>query len=288
MVSYLLAAYKVSIARACSVVGLHRSMWYYQAKKDDSEVVAKLIELTEDLPTRGFDVYYNRIRTEGLVWNRKRVLRVYRGMKLGMRRRHKKRLPARTLEPLLQPIYANETWSMDFMHDVLSNGVKFRSFNVIDDFNRECLNLTLDTSINSKRVIRELDKLIAWRGMPSRIRVDNGPEYISHAMAEWAEERGIVLKFIQPGSPYQNGYVERFNKSYREEVLDAFSFTRIKEANALSQAWAWIYNNERPHKSLGYQPPITFAQQRLRSSAPSSLLPDQQYQWKSLLLNVTN
>lgn len=201
MVSYLLAAYKVSIARACSVVGLHRSMWYYQAKKDDSEVVAKLIELTEDLPTRGFDVYYNRIRTEGLVWNRKRVLRVYRGMKLGMRRRHKKRLPARTLEPLLQPIYANETWSMDFMHDVLSNGVKFRSFNVIDDFNRECLNLTLDTSINSKRVIRELDKLIAWRGMPSRIRVDNGPEYISHAMAEWAEERGIVLKFIQPGSP---------------------------------------------------------------------------------------
>lgn len=137
-------------------------------------------------------------------------------------------------------------------------------------------------------MIRELDKLIAWRGMPSRIRVDNGPEYISHAMAECAEERGIELKFIQPGSPYQNGYVERFNKSYREEVLDAFSFTRIKEANALSQAWAWIYNNERPHKSLGYQPPITFAQQRLRSSAPSSLLPDHQYQWNALLLSVTN
>jgi putative transposase len=133
-----------------------------------------------------------------------------------------------------------------------------------------------------------LDKLIAWRGMPNRIRVDNGPEYISHAMGEWAEERGIELKFIQPGSPYQNGYVERFNKSYREEVLDAFSFTRIKEANALSQAWAWIYNNERPHKSLGYQPPITFAQQRRRSGAPKSLLPDQQYQWKALLLSVTN
>ena len=99
MVSYLLAAYKVSIARACSVVGLHRSMWYYQAKKDDSEVVAKLTELAEKLPTRGFDVYYNRIRTEGLVWNRKRVLRVYRGMKLGMRRRHKKRVPTRIQQP---------------------------------------------------------------------------------------------------------------------------------------------------------------------------------------------
>ena len=103
MVSYLLAAYKVSIARGCSVVGLHRSMWYYQAKKDDSEVVAKLTELAEDLPTRGFDVYYNRIRTEGLVWNRKRVLRVYRNMKLGMRRRHKKRVPKRIQQPLETP-----------------------------------------------------------------------------------------------------------------------------------------------------------------------------------------
>lgn len=164
------------------------------------------------------------------------------------------------------------------MHDVLSNGVKFRSFIVIDDFNRECLNLTLYTRINSKRVIRELDKLIAWCGIPNRIRTDNGPEYISHAMGAWAEQRGIELKFIQLGSPYQNVYVEHFNKSYREKVLDAFSFTRIKAAHALSQAWAWIYNSERPHKSLRYQPPITFAQQRLRSSAPSSLLPDQQYQ----------
>ena len=103
MVSYLLAAYKVSIARACSVVGLHRSMWYNQAKKDDSEVVAKLTELAEDLPTRGFDVYYNRIRTEGLVWNRKRVLRVYRGMRLGMRRRHKKRVPTRIQQPVETP-----------------------------------------------------------------------------------------------------------------------------------------------------------------------------------------
>jgi putative transposase len=107
-------------------------------------------------------------------------------------------------------------------------------------------------------------------------------------MGECAEERGIELKFIQPGSPYQNGYVERFNKSYREEVLDAFSFTRIKEANALSQAWTWIYDNERPHKSLGYQPLISYVQQRLQSSAPSLLLPDQQYQWKSMLLSVTN
>jgi len=151
MVSYLLAAYKVSIARACSVVGLHRSMWYYQAKKDDIEVVAKLTELAEDLPTRGFDVYYNRIRTEGLVWNRKRVLRVYRGMKLGMRRRHKKRVPTRIQQPLETPGGLNEVWSMDFMSDSLSDGRRVRMFNVIDDYNREALAVEPGPKLSSNK-----------------------------------------------------------------------------------------------------------------------------------------
>ena len=286
---YSREAHGISLRQACILFSLHFSVYYYKPKPNEDHLVRDALSSLAEQHTRwGFWMMHHRLRNLGHLWNHKRVYRIYTEMGLNLRRKTKKRLPARTLEPLLQPIYANETWSMDFMHDVLSNGVKFRSFNVIDDFNRECLNLTLDTSINSKRVIRELDKLIAWRGMPNRIRVDNGPEYISHAMGKWAEVRGIELKFIQPGSPYQNGYVERFNKSYREEVLDAFSFTRIKEANALSQAWAWIYNNERPHKSLGYQPPITFAQQRRRSGAPKSLLPDQQYQWKALLLSVTN
>jgi len=132
-------------------------------------------------------------------------------MGLNLRRKTKKRLPSRIAEPLLQPIMANETWSMDFMHDELGNGVKFRSFNVIDDYNREGLNITLDTSLNAKRVVKELDQLIAWRGTPRRIRVDSGPEYISETMPLWAIERKIELKFVEPGSPYQNGYVERFN-----------------------------------------------------------------------------
>ena len=122
-------------------------------------------------------------------------------MGLNLRRKTKKRLPSRIAEPLLQPIVANETWSMDFMHDVLGNGVKFRSFNVIDDYNREGLNITLDTSLNAKRVVKELDQLIAWRGTPRRIRVDNGPEYISETMRLWAIEREIELKFESPGVP---------------------------------------------------------------------------------------
>ena len=110
------------------------------------------------------------------------------------------------------------------MHDTLSNGIRFRSFNVIDDFNREALNLTIDTSLPSKRIIRELDKLIVWRGAPEAIRMDNRPEFIAHDMELWAEDRGIDLKFIQKGKPNQNGYVERFNRTFREDVFDRYAF----------------------------------------------------------------
>ena len=172
-----------------------------------------------------------------------------------MRRKHKKRLPSRIKEPLLQPLYPNLTWSMDFMHDSLANGVNFRTFNVIDDFNREGLNITMDTSITSKRVTRELDRLIAWRGKPERLRVDNGPEFIAQAMEQWAEQRKITLKFIEKGKPNQNGYVERFNRTFRQEVLDNFCFERLPDAQLLTNTWLTIYNNERPHKALKYHTP---------------------------------
>lgn len=159
-------------------------------------------------------------------------------MKLNLRRKHKKRLPARVKEPLLQPIYPNVTWSMDFMEDTLSNGNRFRVFNVIDDFNREALNITLGTSITSKRVIRELEKLIEWRGIPQRLRVDNGPEFIARALQQWCddEKRKIDLKYIQKGKPSQNGYVERFNRTFREDVLDEYSFEFLADAQAFSSA----------------------------------------------------
>jgi putative transposase len=178
---------------------------------------------------------------------------------------------------------------MDFMHDGLTNGIKFRSFNIIDDYNREILNITIDTSLTSARVIRELERLIAWRGKPEQIRVDNGPEFIAQAMEEWARDRmQIHIKFIDKGKPHQNGFVERFNRSYREEVLDAFCFNRLKEAQVLSHAWMWIYNNERPHKSLGYKTPVGFMQERLRSYASPTFLHDKEIEWKSLILSATN
>ena len=259
MVSYLLAAYKVSIARACHVVGLHRSMWYYQAKKDDSEVVAKLTELAEDLPTRGFDVYYNRIRTEGLVWNRKRVLRVYRGMKLGMRRRHKKRVPTRIQQPLETPGGLNEVWSMDFMSDSLSDGRRVRMFNVIDDYNSEALPVEPGLSFPATRVTRVLNQLEEEIGLPKVIRVDNGPEFISKEFTAWCKQKDIEIRYIQPGKPMQNGFIERFNRTFREDVLDAYWFEDLEQLGIIAEKWRYDYNYYHPHKALEYKAPCQYA-----------------------------
>jgi len=259
----------MSIRQACLLFSIHMSVFYYKEKpKDHDQAIRNHLADLAQLHSRwGFWMMHHRLRQLHYQWNHKRVYRIYKEMGLNIRRKTKKRLPARVQEPLCQPLYPNITWSMDFMHDGLINGIKFRSFNIIDDYNREGLNITIDTSLTSARVIRELEKLIAWRGKPERIRVDNGPEFIAAAMAQWANNQGIDIKFIEKGKPHQNGYIERFNRSYREEVLDAFCFTKLTEAQALSNAWLWMYNNERPHKSLGYKTPVAFMQECRRSVA---------------------
>jgi putative transposase len=216
-------------------------------------------------------------------------------MKLNLRRKYKKRLPARIKEPLVYPIGPNIVWSMDFMHDGLACGKAFRSFNVLDDFNREALNITIDTSLSSKRIIRELNNLIDWRGKPEKIRVDNGPEFIAEAMKEWTKEREITLVFIQKGKPYQNGLVERFNRTYREEVLDHFLFDNLKQTQALTNAWMWTYNNERPHGGLKYHTPTEFLLKYGKLHQPANaalefptLQQDSDNSWNSLIVNATN
>jgi putative transposase len=177
-----------------------------------------------------------------------------------MRRKTRKRVAKRIKQPLLQPLQPNLSWSMDFMRDSLFMGRPFRAFNVIDDYNREALNITLAKSITSKKVIEELEKLIQWRGKPERIRVDNGPEFIADALREWCDNKNqnIELVFIQKGKPSQNGYIERFNKTYREDVLDSYLFEDIEFARELTNEWIWTYNNERPHESLNNLTPRLF------------------------------
>jgi putative transposase len=136
------------------------------------------------------------------------------------------------------------------MSDVLTSGQRFRTFNVVDDFNREALAIEVDTNLPAARVIRVLEQTAAWRGYPEKMRMDNGPELVSVALADWAEEKGVELEFIQPGKPMQNSYIERFNRTYREEVLDYYIFSRLSEVLGITDRWLEEYNKERPHEAL--------------------------------------
>ena len=220
--------FKMSIRQACVLFQLSQSVFYYKSKRSGDEMVQQELRGLAEMHNQwGFWMMFHRLRKMGYSWNHKRVYRIYTSMKLNLRRKYKKRLPARIKEPLVQPLYPNLNWSMDFMHDSLLNGKSFRSFNVMDDFNREALNITIDLSINSHKVIRQLDELISWRGAPTQLRVDNGPEFISQALKDWCEEKQIRLVFIQKGKPSQNGFIERFNRSFRQEVLDNYAFENL-------------------------------------------------------------
>jgi putative transposase len=239
------------------VVSLQRSVFYYKSQKDDKEVIAKLQSLAEIYPTRGFDDYYGKIRNEGLAWNRKRVLRIYRAVKLGLRRKHKRRLPARIKEPLKQPENPNKSYSMDFMSDALTSGRKLRVLKIMDDYTRESLAAYPDYSITSEKVVEVLKQIIAERDKPEQIRVDNGPEFRSKVFMEWCNKNGIAIKYIQPGKPMQNGYIERLNRTFREDVLDAYQFETLEELRILSDEWQYSYNHYHPHKSLKRKTPLS-------------------------------
>jgi putative transposase len=177
---------------------------------------------------------------------------------LNLPRRTKRRLPTRLRQPLVAPARLNETWALDFMADALYDGRGFRTLNIIDEGNREALAIEIGTSIPSARVIRVLDDLIRLYGRPARVRVDNGPELIAKAFVEWCVAQRLGLGYIQPGKPDQNAFIERFNRTFREEVLDAYLFDSLEQVRALTEDWLATYNTERPHESLGQVPPLTF------------------------------
>jgi putative transposase len=242
-----------------------RSSLHYQSIKDDKAVVEKLQQLAQQHPVEGFWKCYNRIRNEGTVINHKRLHRVYQLIGMPLRRKVKKRLPTRVQEPLEVPQGFTQTWSIDFMSDALSNGTKFRSFNVIDDYNREVLFIETDYSLKSSRVIWVLKHLINRYGKPKRIRMDNGPEFVAKLAQSWSEVHEIEFKYIQPGKPTQNAYIERFNKTYRESILDAYLFDNIDEVREVTQQWVDEYNYNRPHDALKGLSPIMYRKQNNHS-----------------------
>jgi len=264
----------LSIRQACIAIHLSLSVYYYRFKEKDQDpkIIRALERLAERYPTYGFRKMFHMLRSQGSHWNHKRVYRVYKLMCLNIRRKRKRRLPARVKTPHIIPIAGNITWSMDFMHDSLTSGRPFRTFNVIDDHNREALMICIDTSLSARRIIRELDRLIEWRGKPQVIRVDNGPEFTSVVFEAWGRKHRIKICFIQPGKPTQNTLIERFNGSYRREVLSAHIFTDLNQVRDETQSWIWTYNNIRPHESLGDTPPVKWIQKKGWKQIPSLLI----------------
>ena len=196
----------LSERQACKAVGMRRSVYRYRLRPDrDGEIVKALMELSWHRPEQGFGKLFERVRRRGERWNHKRVYRVYCGLKLNKRRKCKRRLPGRNPTPLRVPEEMNECWSADFMSDALWDGRRYRTFNVVDDLNREGLAIEVDLNLPAERVVRVLERIAGWRGYPVKMRLDNGPELISVTLAEWAEEHGVELEFIKPGKPMQNG-----------------------------------------------------------------------------------
>ncbi|MFV0292825.1 MAG: IS3 family transposase, partial [Paracoccus sp. (in: a-proteobacteria)] len=243
---------QVSIALSCRTFGISETCYRYSPKlKAENELIADLlIGLTEARKTWGFGLWFLHLRNiKGHPWNHKRVYRIYCELQLNLRIRPRKRLKRGKPEALAVPDAPNVTWS--FMADRLGDGRQFRLLNVLDDFNRKGLGIEVDFSLPAERVIRSLDQIIEWRGRPGSIRVDNGPEYVSSTLTNWAEKQGIALNYIQPGKPQQNAYVERCHRTVRHEWLDQYIIESIEEAQDYATQWLWTCNNDRPNMGIG-------------------------------------
>ena len=252
---------RVSERRACRLAGFSRSSAWRPCKgPNDGKLRLRLKQLAERYPRYGYPTLHDMLRAEGLVKNPKRTYRIYREEGLQVRRKRRKRL-TRPRVPMPVPNGVNERWSVDFMSDQLANGRRFRVFNIVDDFSRECVVQIVDFSISGLRLTRELDRLAESRPLPKTIVCDNGPELTCKAMFFWSKRRRVRLHFIQPGKPTQNAFVESFNGKFREYCLDLNWFASLEDARSTIESWRQHYNHVRPHRSLGRKPPAVFAKE---------------------------
>jgi putative transposase len=259
-VVHLVATYEMSERRACCTVQVGRKTVRYRSRRPpDAELRGRLRELAGEQRRFGYRRLHVLLLAEGHVLNRKKTQRLYREEGLTVRKRKGRKRATGARAPILVGARPNARWSLDFVHDQLSNGRRLRILNVIDDVTKECLAAVADTSISGRRVARELDAVIARRGKPGLIVSDHGTEFTSNAMLAWAQANRVNWHFIAPGKPMQNGICEAFNGRMRDELLNETIFYDLDHARAALARWANGYNQQRPHSALGYMTPAAFA-----------------------------
>jgi len=256
-VGYLRQHFAFSERHACTLVAVPRSTVRYRARRrrDDGPLRRRLHELAGERPRFGYRRLHVLLRREGIVVNHKRIERLYRLDDLAVRRRGRKRVarPARGRPD--RPRLPNQQWALDFLSDTLASGRRIRLLAVVDVCTREALAIEVDTSLPGERVARVLTRIVAERGLPTQIVLDNGPELTGKALDQWASRHGVELRFIDPGKPIQNAVCESFNGRFRDECLNEHWFLGVADARRIVEAWRHDYNHHRPHSALGYQAP---------------------------------
>lgn len=256
----VISRFGLSQRRVCRLTGWNRSSLQYQSQQgDDSALRERLRHWAALKPRWGSPILHDVLKAEGMVINHKRTERLYREEGLSLRRKLRRKRPAIARVPLPKPSAPNERWSMDFIHDQLADGRRFRCFTLVDDFTRQCLALHADTSIGGAAVVSLLQALSLTRGLPKTITTDNGPEFTGKAIHLWAQSAKVHLHHIQPGKPTQNAFIESFNGTFRDDCLNQHWFSSLAEARLLIEHWRKEYNHLRPHSSIGRIPPDSFA-----------------------------
>ena len=253
----------VSERRACRVVGQQRSIQRLAATlpdDDEQELRRWLREFAKEHPRWGWKRVYQHCRREGRRVNKKRIQRLWRaeGLKVPYSKRKKRLRGIGVQVGAMSPICPNAIWALDFQFDQTRDGKVLKLLNVADIFTRECLAIEVERSITADDVATVLDCLIAEHGVPAFLRMDNGPEFVAFAIADWCKFNGSATTFIDPGSPWQNGHLESFNSRLRDEFLNGLLFESVLEAKVLLEDWRYEYNHHRLHSSLCYLIPVEF------------------------------
>ncbi len=266
----LVRSFELSERQACRLVCQSRSVFHYRPRRTSHELARRLEELAAERPRFGYRRLHALLVREGWSVNHKRILRLYQDLGLQVRRKKRKQAARASRKPKVAPSRRGESWSMDFMSDAFTDGRSFRLLNVVDDLTREAVRMEVGISLTASRVIRALDAAIEEYGKPRRITMDNGPEFTSRALDEWAYRQGVELHFIRPGKPTENAYAESFNGRVREECLNQHCFGSLEEARSIVGSWREDYNRVRPHSSLGNATPEEFAATLEEEGYPSS------------------